>query len=115
MTGRIGRLGNLARVTSRSRWESVSRGPIWHCFYSNTDIRRAHEISRSPRPPSPNIGPSRRILALVVTVFAGLAGYGISKVPSSDTNTPKIITNILDPERIPTGKYATLEDMKKVT
>lgn len=107
----MSQLRDLVRVASRPRWALASRGPLWHRFYSTNPRRATPEPSN---PPFPTTGTDRYTLGLVVTAVAGLVGYGVSKFPGGDANTPKDIAAILAPERIPTVRYATLDDMKKV-
>ena len=111
MAEKIRRLRSLAGVASRPRWVSASRAPMWRRFYNSTNPKRAQEL---PKPLSPVTGTDGRTLNLVVAVVAGLAGYGISRLPGDDANSSKSVAAILDPERIHTVKYATLEGMKRV-
>lgn len=51
----------------------------------------------------------------ISAILTGLTGYGIWKFTFNDFNVPATTTTILDAERLPLVKYASLEDMKKVS
>lgn len=109
MTGRIRLTRELAAVvpqlrrasglhiTARRHFSSVSR----------TRQRVVHDYSSTTTP-------GRKVSGAVVALAAGLAGYGISNIPSGDAQS-KTTAVILDPTQLPPVKYASLEDMKKVT
>lgn len=102
----------VAELTLRPRIASVCRGPAQRRFNTNSNRRAQNspEISSTAKQTFNVKG-----LTVGVAVVAGLAGYGVSTLSTSDTNKSSSTLPILDQERLPAVKYATLEDMQKVS
>lgn len=104
-------LRKVTKLTLRPRVASVCRGPAQRRF--NTNSTRS-----APNGPEGSTAPKETVngkgLVVGVAVVAGLLGYGISTLATGDANKPSSTLAILDPERLPTVKYATLEDIQKV-
>ncbi|KAJ5490269.1 Vanillyl-alcohol oxidase C-terminal subdomain 2 [Penicillium expansum] len=100
----------VAELTLRPRIASVCRGPAQRRFNTNSNRRAQNspEISSTAKQTFNVKG-----LTVGVAVVAGLAGYGVSTLSTSDTNKSSSTLPILDQERLPAVKYATLEDMQK--
>lgn len=111
MAERIRLLRNLTGVVPRPCRASVLHVPAWRRF-SQSSSRIEQKVL--PNACSRAKGRDWRIVSAIVAVVASLAGYGVSKIPNGDANVPNRMTGVLDPERLPPVKYATLEDMKKV-
>ncbi|KAH1413754.1 hypothetical protein KXW40_003773 [Aspergillus fumigatus] len=92
------------------QWASVLHVPAWRRF-SQSSSRIEQKVL--PNACSRAKGRDWRIVSAIVAVVTSLAGYGVSKIPNGDANVPNRMTGVLDPERLPPVKYATLEDMKK--
>ncbi|CRL19608.1 FAD-linked oxidase-like, C-terminal [Penicillium camemberti] len=103
-------LRKVTGLTLRPRIASVCRGPAQRRF--NTNSTRS-----APNGPEGSTTPKDTVngkgLVVGVAVIAGLLGYGISTLATGDANKPSSTLAILDPERLPTVKYAILEDMQK--
>ncbi|CAI7675499.1 unnamed protein product [Penicillium palitans] len=103
-------LRKVTKLTLRPRVASVCRGPAQRRF--NTNSTRS-----APNGPEGSTAPKETVngkgLVVGVAVVAGLLGYGISTLATGDANKPSSTLAILDPERLPTVKYATLEDIQK--
>ncbi|KAH2321617.1 hypothetical protein KXW87_000864, partial [Aspergillus fumigatus] len=110
MAERIRLLRNLTGVVPRPCRASVLHVPAWRRF-SQSSSRIEQKVL--PNACSRAKGRDWRIVSAIVAVVTSLAGYGVSKIPNGDANVPNRMTGVLDPERLPPVKYATLEDMKK--
>lgn len=105
-------LRKVGELSLRPRIASVCRGPVQRRFNANS-TRRAPNASESSSTPKETV--NGKGLVVGVAVVASLAGYGISTLSTGGANKPSSTRAILDPERLPTVKYATLEDMQKVS
>ncbi|KAL2695375.1 hypothetical protein AAEP93_003468 [Penicillium crustosum] len=103
-------LRKVGELSLRPRIASVCRGPVQRRFNANS-TRRAPNASESSSTPKETV--NGKGLVVGVAVVASLAGYGISTLSTGGANKPSSTRAILDPERLPTVKYATLEDMQK--